>query len=171
MRKLIFILTVLIAAAGLNLSAQEPQRRHAPVDIKTLTYQQTDEVRNALGLDQKLFGKVYKEYKKYNEAVYGSLTPQRQGPPPEGGHRGPGMGGGRPHGGQPGMGHNHESPRMRPGVNPEGQAKTIAKQEEKLSKAMKKILKTPVAFDKWQKIRMRQIEAAKPKPAPNRPHR
>jgi hypothetical protein len=97
-----------IGTVGASAQSIEPgrdgseggERRMPPMDRqmqRPSTYQQVDEVRKALGLDNKQFEKVYSAYKKYNKAIYGdesstSNAPMR-GPRPGGGPGGGGMGG------------------------------------------------------------------------------
>ena len=161
------------------------------------TYEQVDEVRKQLNLDNSQFEKVYSAYEKYNKAIFGNQSNNDMMPaPPRGGHQGgpkgnrPGNGGpgngpgfgGRHPGGHPG-GHpnfNGQRPGRPDNDNPKGAApkpedikkmeKKRDKQEEKLVKSMQKILKKdPDAFSKWQAIRNEQLKRMfQLPPAPNR---
>ncbi|MBD5356043.1 MAG: hypothetical protein HDR88_03420 [Bacteroides sp.] len=142
-------------------------------EFTSMTYRQVNEVRQELGLDHKQFDKVYDAYNKYNETVFGSIDQPRLAPPSKdmgrpGDHGGPGhdMGGGRPPMGGPGMG-MPPSEKNSKKWNPEKIEKTKIKQEEKLRKSMKKILKTQDLYDRWLKIRERQLVPPIKKEDPN----
>ena len=88
-----------------------------PMQPRPSVYDQSDEVRKELKLDQKQFSKVYSAYEKFEKAVFGDSGSRNsgfgrpsgedhgKGGPGGGAHGGPGMGrpGGGGHGG-PGMG-------------------------------------------------------------------
>lgn len=155
--------TLILLFAGMMASASFAQatQNEANQDNTTLTYRQVDEVRNALGLDHKQFEKVYKAYQKYNKEVFGSEEGPRGrggmgpgGPRGGQGHRGPGMGGGRPDGPRDG------APRADRGRNrpdPEKLEKTMKEQEEKLQKSMQKLLPDTAAYNHWMEIRTAQL--------------
>ena len=158
MKRLLFFIAILATFAVATFAQQR-----ADNNIASMTFHQVEELRKPLGLDKKQFDKVYKAYEKYNREVFGSMTNSRPGRPGgrmdgqgPGGHGGQHMGGGRPPMGQPGMGRPHSDNESRR-LDPEKQKKLMAKQEEKLTKSMKKILRDPHRFGKWLEIRRIQL--------------
>lgn len=158
------------------------------------TYDQVDEVRKQLNLDQSQFEKVYSAYEKYNKAVFGNQSNGMMLPPPAGGRpggpMGPPPGNGKRPGNGPGFGSGHAGAHpdfngQRPGrpgndntngIGPKPEdlqkmEKKRAKQEEKLVKSMQKIFKKdPAAFSKWQSIRNEQLKRMfRLPPTPNMP--
>lgn len=173
--KRLIILIAMIGALSIAMLAQKPGG-----GVDELTYHQVNEIRNQLHLDRNQFDKVYKAYHKYNTEVFGSMSAPRQGRPGggmgpggHGGHGGPGgqhMGGGRPPmGGEPGMG-NHHGGNNHKKMDPAKREQLMKKQEEKLHKSMKKILKAPGQFARWLELRKIQL-SSKPQgaPQPRRP--
>lgn len=131
------------------------------------TYEQVDMLRNELGLTHDQFDKVYKAYKKYNDAVFGEERVRPNGgqgrPSGPGGPGGPGGMGGR-RGGGPGhpggFGRGEGGPQHREAkkVDIKKLEKEKAKQEEKLTKSMKKVFKKDAGlFERWQHYRSEEL--------------
>lgn len=188
--KSIKFLAIAIMAAIFSIAAygQDEERGKTPPAMppqRPSTYQLVDEVRNALGLDNKEFEKVYSAYKNYSKTVFGDEdSSQNQqprqggrpggpggmgGPGGPGGMGGPG-GGGRPPRGEGGMGRpdggfgQPQEQMGRPGKMPSAEdmekfEKTKAKAEEKLCKTIKKLFKKdPAKYDKWLEVRKGQLD-------------
>ena len=153
-----------------------------PMQPRPSVYDQADEVRKELKLDQKQFSKVYSAYEKFEKAVFGDSGSRNsgfgrpsgedhgKGGPGGGAHGGPGMGrpGGGRHGG-PGMGAQGDRPphdgmsgsnnRKQLPPDLEKLEKTKSKQEEKLDKSMKKLFKkNNELYEKWKTLREAQLK-------------
>ena len=140
-----------------------------PMQPRPSVYDQADEVRKELKLDQKQFSKVYSAYEKFEKAVFcdsGSRTSgfgrpsgedHGKGGPGGGAHGGPGMGaqGDRPpHDGMSGSNNRKQLP-----PDLEKLEKTKSKQEEKLDKSMKKLFKkNNELYEKWKTLREAQLK-------------
>jgi hypothetical protein len=154
---------------------------------ETRSYRQANKVKKAFGLDSKQFNKVYSAYKKYNDAVEnagkskssqgGFGGPGMGGPGggpgmggpgggfggPQGGMGGPGGGpgmggqqGGMPQGG--GFGGPQGGGQKKPAApDMEARKKVMDKQEKKLCKTMRKVLKDDDKYAKWTEIRQQQL--------------
>lgn len=155
-----------------TLSAQRPNGNPNPT--ATITFQQVDELRNRLGLNPKEFDKVYQAYSKYNDAVFGAMQPQRPARPNGNMHRPGNHGGPQGHGpnfgGRPPRGEHHDAnPQRHHQMDPKKLEKIKAKQEDKLRKSMKKILKNPHRFDKWLSLRAHQLHQMQHDNHPHKP--
>lgn len=170
MRRLIF--SAVILGMSHALFSQENHMHTRPS-----VYNQVDEVRKELNLDQKQFDKVYRAYEKFDKAVFGDSDSRdsgfgrppgggRHGGPRGGRHGGPGMGGlgMGDSGGAPGGRHAHgemSGSNYRKQLPPdlEKLEKTKTKQEEKLDKSMKKLFKkNNELYVKWKSLRKEQLQ-------------
>ncbi len=147
------------------------EKQHHKRSPRPNTFEQVDSIRNIMALDRKQFEKLYSAYEKYNKAVFGADSPgpdNGQRPPRRegmGGHGGPGghggMGGprgGGQRGGFQGGDFDAQKGRVPRHIDPAKLEETKAKQEEKLSKEVKKLFKNePAKYDRWMEIRTRQL--------------
>ena len=155
MRRLIFS-AVMLCMSHILFSQENPMQARPSV------YDQVDEVRKELKLDQKQFSKVYSSYEKFDKAVFGDSDSRNpgfgrpsgdgdghgKGRPGGGGHGGPGMGGpgGGRHGG-PGMGApgggRHGGPGMGgPGDRPAHDGMSGSNNRKQLPPDLEKLEKT-----------------------------
>ena len=156
---------------------RELQAPHQPS-----TFEQVPEIREAIGLEQKEFDKVYSAYAKFNKKLFGDESGAQSKPESMRGDMRRGGGPGRPGGPQGGMGPGGRGPGgpggMPPGemngrdrqpqkkpVDLEKLEKEKTKQEQKLEKSMQKIFKnSPGKYDQWLKIRYTQLRRIFPEP-------
>lgn len=171
MKRIIMTLAIAISMAS-AMFAQDDRKPDNENEFVSITYRQADEVRKAFGLDSKQFDKVYKAYKTYNDAVFGAFGSAPQGPTPGrmgGPMGGPGRGGHNFGEGRPPMDGNHAPGARRSERQPNKQdveklEKTKNKQEDKLRKSMKKILKNEADYERWLTMRDEQLKMRPGKP-------
>lgn len=155
----LWLLTVCLTCGAVQLQAQEPEPRAEQKELprevpspEKAAQRITDQMQKELQLTDKQYKKVYKLNLKEQKKIFSTRLAGMRPPMPMGeGGMMPGMGGGRPPMGGPGMPHMAKD-------SAEELQKAAASKEKKL----KKIL-TEEQFAKWQRMRDEQ------KP-PRRPH-
>lgn len=189
MKKIWFLACVMCLGSMLAVNAyaqDSPSRpggeRELQAPHKPSTFEQVQEIREAIGLEQKEFDKVYSAYAKFNKKLFGDESGAQSKPESMRGDMRRGGGPGRPGGPQGGMGPGGRGPGgpggMPPGemngrdrqpqkkpVDLEKLEKEKTKQEQKLEKSMQKIFKnSPGKYDQWLKIRYTQLRRIFPEP-------
>ena len=189
MKKIWFLACVMCLGSMLAVNAyaqDSPSRpggeRELQAPHQPSTFEQVQEIREAIGLEQKEFDKVYSAYAKFNKKLFGDESGAQSKPESMRGDMRRGGGPGRPGGPQGGMGPGGRGPGgpagMPPGemngrdrqpqkkpVDLEKLEKEKTKQEQKLEKSMQKIFKnSPGKYDQWLKIRYTQLRRIFPEP-------
>ena len=189
MKKIWFLACVMCLGSMLAVNAyaqDSPSRpggeRELQAPHQPSTFEQVQEIREAIGLEQKEFDKVYSAYAKFNKKLFGDESGAQSKPESMRGDMRRGGGPGRPGGPQGGMGPGGRGPGgpggMPPGemngrdrqpqkkpVDLEKLEKEKTKQEQKLEKSMQKIFKnSPGKYDQWLKIRYTQRRRIFPEP-------
>lgn len=189
MKKIWFLACVMCLGSMLAVNAyaqDSPSRpggeRELQAPHQPSTFEQVQEIREAIGLEQKEFDKVYSAYAKFNKKLFGDESGAQAKPESMRGDMRRGGGPGRPGGPQGGMGPGGRGPGgpggMPPGemngrdrqpqkkpVDLEKLEKEKTKQEQKLEKSMQKIFKnSPGKYDQWLKIRYTQLRRIFPEP-------
>ena len=189
MKKIWFLACVMCLGSMLAVNAyaqDSPSRpggeRELQAPHQPSTFEQVQEIREAIGLEQKEFDKVYSAYAKFNKKLFGDESGAQSKPESMRGDMRRGGGPGRPGGPQGGMGPGGRGPGgpggMTPGemngrdrqpqkkpVDLEKLEKEKTKQEQKLEKSMQKIFKnSPGKYDQWLKIRYTQLRRIFPEP-------
>ena len=189
MKKIWFLACVMCLGSMLAVNAyaqDSPSRpggeRELQAPHQPSTFEQVQEIREAIGLEQKEFDKVYSAYAKFNKKLFGDESGAQSKPESMRGDMRRGGGPGRPGGPQGGMGPGGRGPGgpggMPPGemngrdrqpqkkpVDLEKLEKETTKQEQKLEKSMQKIFKnSPGKYDQWLKIRYTQLRRIFPEP-------
>lgn len=189
MKKIWFLACVMCLGSMLTVNAyaqDSPSRpggeRELQAPHQPSIFEQVQEIREAIGLEQKEFDKVYSAYAKFNKKLFGDESGAQAKPESMRGDMRRGGGPGRPGGQQGGMGPGGRGPGgpggMPPGemvgrdrqpqkkpVDLEKLEKEKTKQEQKLEKSMQKIFKnSPGKYDKWLKIRYTQLRRIFPEP-------
>lgn len=169
MKKIWFLACVMCLGSMLAVNAyaqDSPSRpggeRELQAPHQPSTFEQVQEIREAIGLEQKEFDKVYSAYAKFNKKLFGDESGAQSKPESMRGDMRRGGGPGRPGGPQGGMGPGGRGPGgpggMPPGemngrdrqpqkkpVDLEKLEKEKTKQEQKLEKSMQKIFKNSPA--------------------------
>ena len=189
MKKIWFLACVMCLGSMLAVNAYAQDSPSCPGGERELqaphqpsTFEQVQEIREAIGLEQKEFDKVYSAYAKFNKKLFGDESGAQSKPESMRGDMRRGGGPGRPGGPQGGMGPGGRGPGgpggMPPGemngrdrqpqkkpVDLEKLEKEKTKQEQKLEKSMQKIFKnSPGKYDQWLKIRYTQLRRIFPEP-------
>ena len=189
MKKIWFLACVMCLGSMLAVNAyaqDSPSRpggeRELQAPHQPSTFEQVQEIREAIGNEQKEFDKVYSAYAKFNKKLFGDESGAQSKPESMRGDMRRGGGPGRPGGPQGGMGPGGRGPGgpggMPPGemngrdrqpqkkpVDLEKLEKEKTKQEQKLEKSMQKIFKnSPGKYDQWLKIRYTQLRRIFPEP-------
>ena len=189
MKKIWFLACVMCLGSMLAVNAyaqDSPSRpggeRELQAPHQPSTFEQVQEIGEAIGLEQKEFDKVYSAYAKFNKKLFGDESGAQSKPESMRGDMRRGGGPGRPGGPQGGMGPGGRGPGgpggMPPGemngrdrqpqkkpVDLEKLEKEKTKQEQKLEKSMQKIFKnSPGKYDQWLKIRYTQLRRIFPEP-------